>query len=73
LQENGRRIGLQQRNDSVTVPIIDLRSCYSFNRTLPAMLAWQTGFREVVNLLRPQTPLAEAIQACGELGQGVFS
>jgi len=37
------------------------------------MLAWQTGFREVVNLLRPQTPLAEAIQACGELGQGVFS
>jgi len=57
----------------VTVPIIDLRSCYSFNRTLPAMLAWQTGFREVVNLLRPQTPLAEAIQACGELGQGVFS
>jgi len=37
------------------------------------MLAWQTGFREVVDLLWPQRPLAEAIQACVELGQGVFS
>jgi hypothetical protein len=36
------------------------------------MLAWQTGFREIMNLLRPQTPLAEAIQTCVELGQGVL-
>ncbi len=72
MQENGRRISLQQRTDSATLPIIDLRNSHNFNRTLPAMLAWQTGFREIMNLLRPQTPLAEAIQTCVELGQGVL-
>ena len=72
LQENGQRIGLQQTNDTVTLPIIDLRNSYNFNRTLPATLAWQTGFREIINILRPLTPLAEAIQTCVELGQGVL-
>lgn len=40
------------------------------DQKLPFVLAWQAGFREVMPLLRPDTPIEVAIQQCIALGEG---
>lgn len=70
VQANSDGIRLRRNGVGVSAPVTDLRLYCNINRLPPFMLAWQTGFREVVTLLRPEVPFANAIQSCVELGQG---
>ena len=49
---------------------IDLRLLRNAERKPPFIVAFETDFREVVNLLRPAVPMEMALQMCIGLGQG---
>ncbi len=52
---------------------IDLRLLCNAERKPSYMLAFETGFRDVINLLRPAVPMELALRMCTGLGQGTVA
>ena len=52
---------------------IDLRLLYNAERKAPYMLTFETGFGDVINLLRPAVPMELALRMCTGLGQGTVA
>lgn len=51
--------------------VTDLRNKNNYESYPPCLLAWRVGFQEVVQILRPDMPMALAIAQCLEFGEGV--
>lgn len=71
MQANSDHMSNSTGHRTPEISVTDLRNKSNYESHPPCMLAWRVGFREVVQILRPDIPMALAIAQCLEFGEGM--
>ena len=71
MQANSDHMSNSTGHRTPEMSVTDLRNKSNDESHPPCMLAWRVGFREVVQILRPDIPMALAIAQCLEIGEGM--
>ncbi len=71
MQANSDHMSNNTVHTTAEILVTDLRNKSNDESHPPCMLAWRVGFREVVQILRPDIPMALAITQCLEFGEGM--